>query len=365
MKILVAPDSFKGALSATEVAESLALGIEASGHGHTVEKLPLADGGEGSLDVVVSAGFTEYQALVVDACGAPKQASYALHDGHVFVEAAQAFGFIPNATPEQALGASSFGLGLLIADALRHNPHTVTVGVGGTAGTDAGVGALSALGWQFLDAVGKPVVLGGRGLAEIAEIRRPEPSDPVWSITWRVITDVVNPVVGPTGAAHVFAPQKGADGAAVELLDQGLLAFARLCDEGLSHIPGSGAGGGLAYGWMACLGASQASGASTLMSLVGCEEALRKADVVITGEGSFDHQSLSGKITGAVIEQARSAGVPVVVVCGVSSDVEVPDGVEVWQLIDKAHDTRDSLERTSELLVDVGRSLGEAFSSQS
>ena len=365
MKILVAPDSFKGALSATKVAESLASGIEASGHGHSVWKRPLADGGEGSLDVVLSAGFTKHQALVVDAFGAPQHAPYALKDGHVFVEAAQAFGFVPDATPEQAVSASSFGLGLLIADALTHNPHTVTVGVGGTAGTDAGVGALRALGWQFLDAAGDPVRLGGRGLAEIAEVRSPEPGDPVWSITWRVITDVVNPLVGPTGAAHVFAPQKGADEEAVLFLDQGLRSFAGLWNEGLSHVPGSGAGGGLAYGWMAGLGASQASGASTLMSLVGFEEALQNADVVITGEGSFDDQSLSGKITGAVIERARLAGVPVVVVCGVSSQVEVPDGVQVVQLVDKAQDLHDSIARSSELLVQVGEFLGETFSSKS
>lgn len=359
MKILVAPDSFKGSLSATEVAAALGGGIRSASGSHSVMELPLADGGEGTLGVVLRAGFARHTAQVVDSWGVPLTASYAMKDGHAFMEAAEAFGYIRGATPQQARSASSFGLGVLVADALGHNPHTVTLGVGGTSGTDGGVGMLSALGWKFFDDNDDPVSPGGEGLALLARVAEPVVTNFATAVQWRVLTDVTNPLVGPRGAATVFAPQKGADDDSVEVLQRGLENLAHRVDPVLASEPGTGAGGGLSYGAMAFLGATQRSGADALMSLVGFSEALKDADVVVTGEGSFDEQSLLGKTTGAVIEQARRVGVPVVVVCGVTSFPQPPDGVVVRTLLDAAHSVEDAMARASELLWQVGHDVAE------
>jgi glycerate kinase len=364
MKILLAPDSFKGSLSATSVAKALAAGIESVGAHHSVVSTPLADGGEGSLDVVLRAGFERRTLEVVDSWGQPCEASYGVKGDHVFIEAAEAFGFRPGATPEQACSASSFGVGLVINDALTTHPSIVTLGIGGTSGTDGGVGMATALGWQFLTADKVPVPPGGAGLSAIAHVEPPAQTDRWDGVVWQVLTDVVNPLVGEAGAARVFAPQKGADAASVELLEQGLSHVASVVDPRLADMPGTGAGGGLAYGAMAFLGASQSSGAETLLELSGAAEALTTVDVVVTGEGSFDSQSLSGKITGVVIEQALAVGVRVVVVCGVSTLVEPPEGVEVWQLVEVARDHTDAMTRASELLTQMGQRLAHTFGAE-
>lgn len=361
MKILVAPDSFKGSLSATEVAHALALGINSAPGTHTVVEMPLADGGEGSLDVVVQAGFVRHSVQTVDSWGTPVTVSYGLKDGHVFIEAAQAFGFMPGATPEQARSASSFGLGVVINEALGHHPHTVTLGVGGTSGTDGGAGMVSALGWTCVDKDDNPVPPGGEGLVSLARVIAPVAPLTSHPVQWRVVTDVTNPLVGKRGAATVFAPQKGADDESVELLAQGLDTWATTVDPVLATHPGTGAGGGLAFGAMAFLGATQSSGAHTLMSLVGFFDALASADAVVTGEGSFDDQSILGKTTGVVIEEATRVGVPVVVVCGVTGFTTPPDGVVVKTLVDRATSAEDSVARVTELLCDVGHELAESL----
>lgn len=359
MKILVAPDSFKGSLSAREVATALSRGINAAPSPHTVVEMPLADGGEGSLDVVVQAGFVRHSVNTVDSWGAPLVASYGLQDGHVFIEAAEAFGFIPGATQQQARSASSFGLGVLIREALGHNPHTITLGVGGTSGTDGGAGMASALGWTFVDHNTNPVPPGGEGLVSLTRVIAPVEPLTSYPVQWRVLTDVTNPLVGKTGAAMVFAPQKGADDASVGLLAEGLETLAQRVDPALATHPGTGAGGGLSFGAMAFLGATQSSGAHALMSMVGFSDALASADLVVTGEGSFDEQSLLGKTTGVVIEEAERLGVPVVVVCGATSFTTPPDGVVVKTLVDRATNVEDAIARVTELLRDVGHELAE------
>lgn len=361
MNILLAPDSFKGSLSATEVAAALALGIKSAQSAHSVVEMPLADGGEGSLDVVLQAGFARHTVQTVDSWGSPLTASYGLKDGHVFIEAAQAFGFVRGSTPQQARSASSFGLGVVITHALSQNPHTITLGVGGTAGTDGGVGMMQALGWQFVDGSDNPVPPGGEGLALLARAISPVESRTPEPVQWRVLTDVTNPLVGQQGAARVFAPQKGADDDSVEMLERGLENLAQRVDPVLANEPGTGAGGGLSYGAMAFLGATQNLGADALMSMVGFSEALAMADLVVTGEGSFDEQSLLGKTTGGVIEQAQRAGVPVWVVCGVTGFTTPPDGVVVKTLLEKAAGMEDAMARAGELLGQLGHELAETL----
>jgi glycerate 2-kinase len=362
MKILIAPDSFKGSLPATAVAAALARGLRASTSDHDIQELPLADGGEGTLDVLERVGFTLIWADAVDAWGAPIRARYAVREGHVVIEAAQAFGFKTDARPSDALSASSFGLGLLVKRALGEQPHTLSLAVGGTAGTDAGTGMLHALGARFLDHNGQLARPGGGGLAQVATIDLTGLDPGLQGVRIEVLTDVANPLLGDRGAARVFSPQKGADSPGVSLLEAGLAHIAHLVGGAKMSEPGAGAGGGLAWGAMVWLGATTRSGALALMDMAGFSDALRGVDLVVTGEGSFDDQSLSGKITGAVIREAVQATGKVVVVCGVAKATSTPDSVSVVEISQWASSTSESIARTEELLVRAGFELGNSLS---
>jgi len=356
MKIVVAADSFKGALSSVSVNDAIARGIRDIAPGAEVITHPLSDGGEGTLEVLLNFGATLHQASVTNSWGERAEAQYAVIGDQVFIEAAQAFGFLEGATPVQAVSASSRGVGELILWALSHKPREIFLTVGGTSGTDAGLGMLSALGVRFLDNSGRELSGGGDALSEVAVIDQRGLDPRLAGIALTVLTDVHNPVVGTRGAARVFAPQKGADGAAVSKLEAGIDHFSKLLDPELSDTPGTGAGGGLAYGAMAVLGATRKSGAEALMEITGFGKSLQGAQYVITGEGSFDDQSMEGKITGAIIKRARTEGIPVIVVCGVSRARDIP-GLRVIELSSGQPSVQESIRNTQSLLIEAGRSI--------
>jgi glycerate 2-kinase len=362
MKILIAPDSFKGVFPATAVAGALARGFRASLGDYHITELPLADGGEGTLDVLERVGFTPIELEALDPWGAPVRARYALREGQAVIEAAQAFGFRPEASPNEALTASSFGLGLVLKHALQQAPHTLSLAVGGTAGTDAGIGMLQALGAKFLDSEGHPVAAGGVGLSQVSTIDLSGLDSALQGVRVEVLTDVANPLLGDQGAAWIFSPQKGADSPGVSLLETGLAHIAHLVGGAKVSEPGAGAGGGLAWGAMVWLEATTRSGAAALMDMAGFSEALMGVDLVVTGEGSFDDQSLSGKITGAVIREVLQATGKVAVVCGVASATSTPDSVSVLEISQWASSTSESIARTEELLVRAGVELGNSLS---
>jgi len=191
--------------------------------------------------------------------------------------------------------------------------------VGGTACSDGGKGMLEELGVSFLDVKGKPLAPGGGSLKDLASVELGGLDPRVSRISLRLLSDVVNPLLGPTGAAEVFGPQKGADASAVAELEQGLAKLASLLGSEKASSAGAGAGGGLGFAAIAALGASQESGALTMINLVGLEAHVKSADLVITGEGSFDSQSVNGKLTGQVLALAAGHGVPSIVVCGIES----------------------------------------------
>jgi len=361
MKIVVSPDSFKGSLGASEVAGALARGLAAVAPTASIIEHPLSDGGEGTLDVLSGAGFELHTADVVDSFGAPLTARFASRGNHVVIESAEAFRFQPRATPEQALQASSYGVGLLIRAALDIEPATITLTVGGTSGTDGGAGMLQALGFGLLDHTGQQIGRGGGKLASLHSVDTAMLDPRIAEVDFQVVTDVTNPLLGERGAAAVFAPQKGASASAIEALEAGLTRFARLLDSKRAAEPGTGAGGGLAYGAMVGLGATLRSGARWMMTLTQWESVIEGADLIITGEGSFDQQSLEGKITGVVIQQATAQSVPVVVVCGVNHLQKLPAGVSVIPLSDLAQDTESSFARAAELLEHVGRQIADAI----
>ncbi len=322
MRVLIAPDSFKGSASATVVANALAAGWLAVRPGDQVTRLPLADGGEGTLDVLAAAvpGARWRRARVTGPGGAPVTSRWLELPGRTAVtELARSSGLTRLARPDP-MGAQTTGLGEVLGRALDAGADRILAGLGGSAATDGGAGALAALGARFLDAAGQPLPPGGGALAglaraDLSQLRPP----PAGGVT--CLTDVTAPLLGPRGAAAVFGPQKGAGGAQIDRLETGLARLAALLG-GDPAAPGAGAAGGTGYGLAAAWGAILTPGAAELTRLAGLDRALTGSDMVITGEGRFDATSLTGKTSGAVLAAAAAAGVAVALVAGQISDTK-------------------------------------------
>ena len=316
MKVVLAPDSFKGSITAAAAAAALADGWRSVRPGDEMRCVPLADGGEGTLDVLAAAlpGACWHRAWVTGPDGRPADCAWLeLPGGAAAVELARASGLPLLAAPDP-LGAQTTGLGEIIGHALDAGARQVTVALGGSASTDGGTGALAALGARFLDASGRPLPAGGGALRDLAAVdlaglRRPPPGGV------SCLSDVRAPLLGPSGAAAVFGPQKGASPAEVERLDAGLARLAGLLG-GEPGAAGAGAAGGTGYGLAAAWQAVIVPGAPQLGQLAGLDTALSGAGLVITGEGRYDQTSADGKVTGTVLAAAAAAGVPAALVAG-------------------------------------------------
>ena len=333
MRIVIAPDSFKGSASAVQVCEAIATGWLEVRPGDDVIERPMADGGEGTLDAFLLAvpGATRVPVEVTGPDGRQVQASWVLlpptpglPGGTGVVELAATSG-LPLLAELDPLGAHTLGFGQAIADALDHGVSRLLLGIGGSASTDGGSGALVALGARALDADGRPVALGGGGLPTVVAVDlsglRSLPTGGAL-----ILSDVTSPLLGPTGAAHVFGEQKGADAAQRADLDAALAMWSdhinaalRTAGPAVDHVDpstaGAGAAGGTGFGLLAW-GAELASGATTLADAVDLDAALADADLVITGEGRYDAQTDGGKAPAIVAARARAAGVPVALVAG-------------------------------------------------
>ena len=300
LTVVIAPDSFKGSLSAREVAEAVAEGWRTVRPDDDLVLVPQADGGEGTLDAVeasVPGSVRRSAGLVTGPDGRPTPGEWLqLPDGTAVVELAQASG-LPLMAELDALGATTRGLGQVIRAALTGGATELVIGLGGSASTDAAAGALSELGLVLLDKQGELVRDGGLGLSDIVDVHR---EGLLVAPRTTLLTDVTAPLLGPTGAAAVFGPQKGATPAQVEQLNGALAHFAELLG-GDPTAPGSGAAGGAGYGFAAAWGATIVSGADHLAELSGLSAAISRADVVLTGEGRFDEQSLTGKVVGSIL----------------------------------------------------------------
>jgi glycerate kinase len=324
MKIVVAVDSFKGSLSSADGAEALAEGIRSVEPTFQVVGVPIADGGEGTIDAVQRArGGERIEVDVTDPLGRPCRAAYLLlrERATAVVELAQASG-LPLLNPEERnpLKATTRGTGELVRDAVAHGARRVVLAVGGSATNDGGVGVSRALGARFLDAHGEEVAAGGGALLDVRAIDMSAVADAVLGATFEVATDVRNPLFGPTGAAYVYGPQKGADAAMVEQLDRGLRhlagVIARCRGVDVANLPGAGAAGGIGACLAGLFGAEIVSGFDAIADVVGLEDAMAGADIVITGEGKLDGQTLSGKVPFGVTQRARKHGIPVFAVAG-------------------------------------------------
>ncbi|WP_329363524.1 glycerate kinase [Streptomyces sp. NBC_00669] len=322
--VLVAADKFKGSLTAVEVAARVTAGLHKVAPEVTVTSLPVADGGDGTVDAAVAAGFERRTARVTGPLGEPVEAAYALREGTAVVEMAEASG-LRHLPPGvfAPLTATTYGTGELLRAALDDGARTIVLGVGGSATTDGGAGMLSALGARLLDAEGVPVAPGGAALASLATADL-SALDPRLADTEIVLaSDVDNPLRGPKGAAAVYGPQKGASEDDVALLDGALGQYAAVLGATLggaalsaADAPGAGAAGGIGYGALVGLRASFRPGIDVLLDVLGFAAALAQADLVITGEGSLDAQTLHGKAPVGVAAAANASGVPVVAVCG-------------------------------------------------
>ena len=326
MKVVVAPDSFKGSLSAAEVAEAIALGLRQGWPGLEVDCVPLADGGEGTARIWVEAcGGTWQQVSCCDSLGRPVTGEIGWVDGGrtAIVEAAQAVG-LDLLTPEERdpWRATSYGLGELMAAALRSPQlETLWLTLGGTATVDGGIGCLQALGVAIADSTGTPVQRGGRGLEHIVAVDwsdrldRRQPDRP-HLIQLKIASDVTNPLLGDRGAARVFGPQKGADAEMVEALERGMENWVvRSGKADFATAAGAGAAGGLGFA-LACVGAEFCSGIDCVMAAVGLADRLQGADLAIVGEGCSDSQTAEGKVVSGVLRLARELAVPTVVLSG-------------------------------------------------
>lgn len=314
--VVIAPDKFKGSLTARQAADALAAGLAAARPGLPVRVVPVADGGDGTVAAALAAGFDRVTATVQGPTGAPVAAELALRGGVAVVEAAAACGLalLPGGRPAP-LTASSHGVGELLLAAVGAGARTIVLGVGGTASTDGGAGLLVALGARLLDAGGAPLPPGGGALADLHAVDLAG-LDRLAGVDLVLAADVDNPLLGPAGAAAVFGPQKGARGAEVDRLAAGLRRWADLLDPAAADAPGAGAAGGIGYAALAALGATRRSGIDLLLDLLGFADHLAGARLVLTGEGSLDAQSLRGKAPLGVVGAAARAGVPAVAVAG-------------------------------------------------
>jgi glycerate kinase len=316
---VVAPTAFKGTLGPEAVARAMAAGVAAAWPDAALVVRPLSDGGNGLLEAYRSlAGGQLEECLVTGPLGMPVRARWVRDGNRAVVESAEACGL--HLVPEERrdpLRATTRGVGELLRAALESGAAEVVLGLGGSATVDGGTGMARALGWRFDDAAGQPLPDGGAPLAGLARI-----VGPARGLAARVVAlcDVANPLVGRDGAARVFGPQKGASPEAVERLEAGLARLAAAIEASLgcpvAALPGSGAAGGLGAGARAFLGAELVAGAAWMMERADVAQLLRTADLLVTGEGSFDVQSGMGKITGRLVEMAAAAAVPVLLVCG-------------------------------------------------
>ncbi len=324
MKIVIAPDSFKDSLSAEKVADAIAAGLADVMPRAQLVKCPMADGGEGTVEAIVAAGNGQLRRNHVQGpLGAPVEAHWGwLPDSHTaIIEMAEASG-LQLLKPEQrnACITSTFGTGELIKAALDAGARRVILAIGGSATNDAGAGALQALGLGLFDAQGNHLPRGGLALAHVARIELSGLDPRLAEVRFEIAADVNNPLCGEHGASAIFGPQKGASAEQVRLLDQALGHFADHCanvlPKDVRHEPGSGAAGGLGFAAKAFFGAQFRAGVEVVAELVGLAEAVKGADLVITGEGRFDAQTLRGKTPFGVASIARAEGVPVVVWAG-------------------------------------------------
>lgn len=332
MKFILAPDKYKGSLTGREFCETVAHGIKKVFPNAEIINRPLADGGDGTIDVVADyLNASKVTLRVKDPLFREITTQYLLSEDRqtAFIEMSEASGYkLLKKSEMNCMETTTLGTGEMIADAMGKGANNVVLGIGGSATNDGGMGMAVALGYSFLDADGNELEPIGRNLGKVEKIQRNN-IDPKLSITKiKVACDVNNPFYGENGAAKIYGPQKGASWEDVTFLDKGLQHFAKVLrstfDVDVQNIPGAGAAGGVGGGAVVFLNAELASGVDLVMELANFDEVLEGADWVITGEGQLDGQTFSGKTINGVVQSAKKRNVPIAAFCG-SIDVTIEE----------------------------------------
>jgi glycerate 2-kinase len=366
MRCIIATDSFKGSNTAERVCEAIQEGMEKIFPEAEYVIVPIADGGEGTTDAVLKVTEGEKRTITVTGpLGEPVEASFGLlPGGRAVIEMAEASG-LPLVPEDQRdpLKTTTYGTGELIKAALEAGCEEILIGIGGSATNDCGIGMAQALGVSFLDAAGKEVGFGGAEAARIARIDISGLDPRIATTRILVACDVTNPLCGPKGASATYGPQKGADRQMVEQLDAALAHCAQVIEQDLqvsiADIPGSGAAGGLGGGLVGFLGGELQPGIDAVLSIVQFDTLVNDADLVITGEGKLDHQTVYGKVPAGVAQWTkRVKDIPVIAIVG-----DIGDGFEavydigidvVISTVNKAMSLSEAMARSRELLVEGG-----------
>ena len=370
-KIIIAPDSFKGSLTSVEVANAIELGIKRVAPNCEIVKVPIADGGDGTMDTLVSAlEGKKIKIKVHDPLMRPIEAEYGLvkNGGTAVIEMATASGLTLLSKEEQNPSiTTTFGTGEIIKDALQRGCRTFLIGIGGSATNDAGIGMLKALGFRFLDKKGEECDVVGNALQSIYSIDETRVSSKVYEAQFTIASDVDNPFSGTNGAAYVYAPQKGANNKMVEELDKGLESFRQLIIEkkgiDLNTISGAGAAGGLGGGFVAFLNAQLKPGIEMVLQIIDFENYLQNADFVVTGEGKLDIQTTMGKAASGILDAARKKNIPVIAIGGSVEDKEAllkrgftslfsttPNGMSIEEAMQE-ETAKENIAQTAEQLI--------------
>lgn len=320
VKIVLAPDKFRGSLTATEVCAAMSEGIRQVIPNAEIIALPMADGGEGTAEILtLITGGQMLSKEVADPLGRPIQASYGWSGQTAYIEMATASGLKLLSNEERnPLKTSTYGTGQLIQDAVQKGVKRLVLGIGGSATTDAGIGMAAALGWKFLDANNQELAPNGENLICIEQII--PPSQPITDLHIEVACDVNAPLYGPEGAAYLYAPQKGATPLMVKQLDEGLQHLSAVIQrdfgKNLAQTAGAGAAGGLGFGALFFLNATLKEGIKIVMEQTEFHKHLLGANLVLTGEGKIDEQTLQGKLIAGIAQAARAQSIPSVALCG-------------------------------------------------
>ena len=363
-KVIIAPDSFKGTLSSVEVCRTVSAVLRKKYGDIEITQIPVADGGEGTVEAFLySLGGEKVYCKVKSPLGRDISAYYAiLPDGTAVIEMAQASGLCIEKR-NSVMKASTFGTGQLILDALDRNCRKIIIGIGGSATTDGGTGALSALGVKFLDENGKEVTSGGEGLSDIHKIDLGSLDERIRDCEIKVLCDVKNQLYGKKGAACVFAPQKGANEREVAILDNGLRNLAMMTENVLgkdcSSCEGAGAAGGLGFGLVAFLSAKLERGTDCVLETAAFAEKVKEADLVITGEGKMDSQSLMGKVPFGVANLSGGKRVTAIVgVCDIDREVAAKNGINEIIETNGEHMPFDEIKhRAEEMLISAAEKI--------
>lgn len=366
MKILIAPDKFKGSLNAKDLCNAIAEGILVNYPDAEIIKFPLADGGEGSVDIIAQhLNLKTISLQVCDPLFRKITASYKIKETTAYIEMAAASGFdLLTEEERNPMFTTTYGTGEMIQDAINRGVKQVYLFIGGSATCDAGMGMAQALGYQFLDKNGENMSGIGENLAKIATILTPKNSN-YTNLKCITLCDVKNPLAGENGAAFVFGPQKGASAQEVKLLDAGLKNFAAKAKEYLNkkilETPGSGAAGGLGGGSIAFLNAKLQSGIDSIFEIVQFEKQLKDVDLIITGEGKLDKQTLEGKVVSGVSAFAKKNNIPLYIVCGDvdlgTHELEKLGVKKIASVMQIAKNKQDAFENTAALVKKIAENM--------